>query len=184
MGYATGEPRNFVAGDTVEWTRTLGSYPAGDSWVLSYSFRGNASTTDFTATASGDDHILTITATNSALLSSGDYTVAGYATKGAERHTVFEGRITVKANLSAMGSTYDGRTHVKKVLDAIEAVLENRATKSILDTNVEGVSISNIPHDQLLALREKYLTYYKQEVAAESIAQGGVSGSRILTRFN
>jgi hypothetical protein len=184
MGYATGEPREFTAGDTVTWDRTASGYSAADGWVLVYSFRGNASTTDYTATADGTGFTLTVSAADSALLSQGDYTVSGSVEKGFERFTVFAGRITVTANVSAMGTTFDGRTHVKKVLDAIEAVLESRATKEILQTNIEGVSISNIPHPELLELREKYMAYYKQEVAAENIAMGGASGARILTRFN
>jgi len=194
MGYATGEPREFVSGDTVKWERNIDGKTAADGWGLVYSFRGNGVEYDYTATASGTSFELTIEPADSALLAAGDYTVAGYAQKMVaqpdgslvigERHTVFEGRMSVKANLFTAGATFDGRSHVKKVLDAIEAVLENRASKEILTTNIEGVSISNIPHGELMQLREKYLAYYKQELAAENLAAGGATGARILTRFN
>lgn len=184
MGYATGEPREFVSGDTVKWSRSIDGKAANDGWVLVYSFRGNGVEYDYTATADGTTFELEILPAESALLAAGDYTVAGYVAKAGERFTVFEGRMSVKANLFTAGATFDGRSHVKKVLDAIEAVLENRASKEILTTNIEGVSISNIPHGELMQLREKYLAYYKQELAAENLAAGGATGARILTRFN
>ena len=86
-------------------------------------------------------------------------------------------------DLEAAGSSYDGRTHVKKTLDAIEAVLENRATKEIEESTIEGVMIKRIPHEQLLVFRQKYLTWYRQEQAAEKLKLGMGSGNIILTRF-
>jgi|TARA_Y100000310_G_scaffold16994_1_gene16881 hypothetical protein len=100
-----------------------------------------------------------------------------------ERYLVWSGRIKVLVNLEASGSGYDGRTHVKKVLDAIEAVLESRASKEVLESNVEGVALKRIPHAELLELREKYLGYYKHELAAENLDAGLASGRMVLTRF-
>ena len=100
-----------------------------------------------------------------------------------ERYLVWSGRINVLADLEAAGSSYDGRTHVKKVLDSIESVLENRASKEVLESNVEGVQLKRIPHTELLELREKYLGYYKQELSAENLDAGLSSGRMVLARF-
>ena len=99
-----------------------------------------------------------------------------------ERYLVWSGRIKVLADLES-ASTHDGRTHVKKVLDAIEAVLENRASKEVLDSDIEGVQLRRIPHAELLEMREKYLSYYRQELAAESIKAGRQTGRMVLARF-
>ena len=90
--------------------------------------------------------------------------------------------MNVLADLES-ASTHDGRTHVKKVLDAIEAVLENRASKEVLDSDIEGVQLRRIPHAELLEMREKYLSYYRQELAAESIKAGRQTGRMGLARF-
>lgn len=180
---ATKEPDQVRAGDTIKWEKDLADYPADDSWVLKYAFRGNSATIDITASASGKKHTVTISAATSASYDTGVFDVLGWVEKSSERYTVYSGTIEVLADLEAAGSSYDGRTHVKKTLDAIEAVLENRATKEILESTIEGVQIKRIPHEELMAMRGRYLAWYKEELAAESIKLGMGTGRTILTRF-
>ena len=180
---STKEPDQVRAGDTIKWEKELADYPADDSWVLKYSFRGNSATIDLTASASGSKHAITIAAATSTAYTSGVYDVLGFVEKGSERYTVYSGTIEILADLEAAGSTYDGRTHVKKTLDAIEAVLENRATKEILESNIEGVSIKRIPHTDLIIMRGRYLAWHKEEQAAENIKLGMGTGRNIFTRF-
>lgn len=177
------EPTSIRAGDTLNWTKTLDDYPADDSWVLSYAFRGSPGTFDITAGSSGADHSVSVAAATTTSYDAGFYDVLGYVDKSSERYSVYEGRIEVLADLEAAGSSYDGRTHVKKTLDAIESVLENRASKEILESTIEGVAIKRIPHEDLIAMRGKYLDWYRQEQAAEKLARGLGTGRNILTRF-
>lgn len=177
------EPSKFRAGDTVKWKRTLDSYKANDGWTLTYAFRGTAGTIDITASADGADHLVDVAPTTSTSYSAGIYDVVGYVSKGTERHTVYSSRIEVLIDLANAGSSYDGRTHTKKVLDSIEAVLENRATKEIEESTIEGVMIKRIPHEKLIMLRQKYLSWYQQEQSAERLKLGKGSGRTILTRF-
>ena len=95
---------------------------AQNSWPLKYAFRGSAGTIDITSSADGDEHLVSVAPTASAAYSAGIYDVMGWAEKGSDRYTVFTSRIEVLVDLEAAGSSYDGRTHVKKTLDAIEAV--------------------------------------------------------------
>ena len=177
------EPAVFRAGDTVKWKRSLDCYKASDSWVLKYAFRGTPGEIDITASADGDEHLVSISPTTSAAYSAGFYDVVGYVEKGSDRHTIFTSRVEVLVDLSAAGSSYDGRSHVKKTLDAIEAVLENRATKEIEESTIEGVAIKRISHENLIMFRQKYLQWYQQEQAAEKLKLGKGSGRVILTRF-
>tara|TARA_Y100000593_G_scaffold90278_1_gene176351 strand:+ start:4642 stop:5196 length:555 start_codon:yes stop_codon:yes gene_type:complete len=179
---ATKEPEKFTAGDSVTWKKSLADYPA-PLWVLTYSMRGTAGAIDFTATADELDHLIELSAATSSAFESGIYDVQGYATKGSERATVFTGKMEVVANLAAEGSSYDGRSHVKRTLDNIEAVIEKRASKEILESNVAGVALKRISHVELLELREKYLAYYRQEQSAEKLKGGKQSGMNILSRF-
>ena len=173
---ATKEPTQIRAGDTIKWEKTLDDYPAGGSeWVLKYAFRGTAGVIDVTATADGTDHLVSIAPATSTSYASGHYDVLGFVEKGSDRYTIFTGRIE--------GSSYDGRTHTKKVLDKIEAVLESRATKEILESMIEGVQIKRIPHEELILMRSKYLQWHQQEIAAEKIAAGMGTGRNILARF-
>ena len=183
MAEATKEPVKVRAGDTISWTKSLADYSATDGWALAYAFRGNAGTIDVTSTASGADHAVNIAPATSTAFGPGIYEVQGYAEKAGDRHTVYVGRIEVLPDLAAQGASYDGRSHVKKVLDAIEAVLENRATKEIEESTIEGVQIKRIPHEQLIAMRSKYLSWYSQELAAERLGRGEATGRTILTRF-
>lgn len=193
MAEAIKEPVKVRAGDTISWTKSLADYPATEGYALAYAFRGNSSTIDVTSTASGADHEVNIAPSTSTAFDPGTYEVQGYVTKMVaqadgslvvgERHTVYVGRIEVLPDLAAQGSSYDGRSHVKKVLDAIEAVLENRATKEIEESTIEGVQIKRIPHEQLIAMRSKYLSWHNQELAAERLGRGEATGRTILTRF-
>lgn len=179
----TKEPESFRAGDTVEWKKSLDSYKASDGWTLSYSFRGISGTIDCTAAADGHDHLISLPPTTTTAYSEGIYDVVGSVTKGTNRHTVYSSRIEVLVDLANAGSSYDGRSHVEKTLRAIEAVIERRATKEVLESSIEGVTVKRYDHAQLLELRAKYARLYDQELAAERLKLGKGSGNRILVRF-
>lgn len=70
------------------------------------------------------------------------------------------GRLTVQPDPTAAP---DGEltTHAERVLAAIEAVIENRATKDQQSYSIAGRSITRIPVAELLELRKQY----KAEVA-------------------
>lgn len=179
----TNEPEQFRAGDTVQWKKSLDLYKADESWSITYSMRGVSGVIDITGTADGSDHLISISAATSSAYTAGIYDVVGYVEKDSERHTIFSSRIEVLPDIAAAGSSYDGRTHVARTLANIEATIESRASKEILESMIEGVQIKRIPHEDLLKLRSKYLQWYQQEQAAERIKLGKGSGRRILTRF-
>src|SRR3990167_1080353 len=93
----TTEPAEVRAGDTVEWTKSLGDYPASDGWTLKYAMRGPM-VIDITATASGSSYAVSVAKTVSALWIAGLYYWQAYVEKGSDRHTVGTGRITIAPN--------------------------------------------------------------------------------------
>lgn len=187
MQIQTIEPAAFIKGDTVKFTKSLPDYLPADGWALSYAFVLEAASSDqqtVDATDNGDgSHLITISATDSAGFSVGWYAWQATVTKAAERYTVAAGRVQVKPDFATLTSGYDARSHVKKVLDAIEAVLEQRATEEQSYIMIGQTQITNIPHGDLLALRSKYLAEYRSEQAAERIARGEASGRQIRVRF-
>lgn len=74
-------------------------------------------------------------------------------------------------------------THAQKVLAAIEAVLENRATQDQDSLSIGNRQLRRTPIADLLLLRDKY----KSEVAIENnrslIASGRKTRNRIKVRF-
>jgi len=180
----TREPEIIVAGDTVKWNREdlTADYPASAGWSLSYELRSTAAAITIAATASGDIFQVVVSAATSAVYAAGIYAWAAFVAKGAERFRVRAGQLEVKPNLAAAGAA-DRRTHVKKVLDAIEAVLEARATRDQQEVSIEGRMLRYMPLPELLVFRSAYQAEYQRELAAERIAQGLSGRTRILTRF-
>src|SRR5436190_4803275 len=131
----TSEPSQFIAGDTVTWLKSLTDYAASDGWTLTYEFRGNTRKT-IVCSADGSDFLATIDAATSATFAAGRYFVFGYATKAGARYTVWQGEVVVKQNPAAGSSAFDGRTHARKCLGAIEAVLEGNASREEADYSI------------------------------------------------
>ncbi len=180
------EPTEIIAGDTTKWKRIdLSDYPAS-TWTLKYVFRG-PSVQNITAIADGNNFSVTISAAISANWVAGDYVWEAYVTKGAgenlERYRIDSGYLKVKPNLEGVAGIYDGRTYVKKVLDAIEATIEGTATKEQASITVAGRTLTRRTIEELLALRDKFRVEYVAEQKAEKIKNGLATGGKILTRF-
>lgn len=133
----TVEPEVIVAGDTVKWKKSLDHYKASDGWTLTYYIRG-AVKTDVTATASGDDHLVTISASTTAQWSPGTYWWIARVSKSGEAYTVANGIFKVKENLAGIAGTYDGRSHARRVLEALESVREEVAAKGYAEIEIAG----------------------------------------------
>lgn len=182
MTTPTIEPQIVAAGDTIIWQRTYADYPA-PTWTLKYALRG-ASVINITGTASGTAHLITVTAATSANWLPGIYTWQGYVENAAgERHTVAVGTLQVNRDLTAVTETYDGRSHARKVLEAIEAVLEGRAAIDQEEMTHDGLQLKRTPIPDLIILREKYKREVQNEEIGEKVRQGLASGRKILVRF-
>ena len=180
------EPTSFIAGDTVSWTKSLADFDAADSWALTYEFRGNIRKT-ITADADGSNFLATITAAISATFTPGTYYVTAYATKAGERFTVWQGRCEIKFNPAQGHGSYDGRSHARKCLEAIEKTLEGNMAREEADYSINFGGTSRqlrlCTKPELIQARNYYLAEVRREEQAERIAQGRKSGNRILTRF-
>ena len=186
MAIPSKEPEAFRAGDTVEWTKSFSDYPANDGWVLTYALRGKT-IINITATASGADHSVNLTAAQTASYNPGDYRWESYLTKSSlsKRHTVADGLITILVNLAGISTGfYDGRSHVKKVLDSIEAVIEKRATQEDLSTSIDGQTVvGRMPFDQLVMMHDRYKAFYQKELDATRFKDTGINPRRIGLRL-
>ena len=99
-----------------------------------------------------------------------------------ERYTISTGTLTVRANLPAQFTGFDGRSHAQKVLDAIEATMEGRATKAQESIQINNRQIQYLKPEELIKWRSFYKAEVAREKTAEKVAQGEDPGNRILTQ--
>lgn len=182
----TSEPSALRSGDTWKWTKSLADYPASAGWTLKYRFKNAAGGFEIVASASGDDHAVSVAAATTSGYATGSYSWMAWVEGGSsEKYTVDTGVLTVNADYRAgtnsAATPLDDRTHARIVLDAIEAVIQNRATRDQESYEIAGRSLKRTPIADLLKLRQ----HYKAEVAAQDAASalGLGTGRRIQFRI-
>ena len=159
-------PKSITAGDSAEWVITLSDYPA-PTWDLTYALVSSTSqilitSLQYEATTS---HIIRLTTSTTSAYQAGDYSYQLYASDGTDRYIVESGQITVRPNYADASSGYDARSFAKRALDAIEAVIESRASQSQLEYSIAGRQLKYIPPADLLLLRDRFRTEYNAELA-------------------
>lgn len=175
-----GEPARLIAGDTAKWLKALPDYPAGDGWVLTYSLVNSLQRISFSATASGDEHLVTVAASTTAAWVAGAYTWRAQVALAGEVFTVGSGSITVAPSFA---TAKDGRTQARRMLDAVEATLEGRASSDVEQLMISGRSVKHLPVADLLTLRDRLRLDVAREEAAERAAAGLPARGRVMVRF-
>lgn len=136
-------PDEFSAGTTVTYRRQLSDYPASTGWTLTLYLAG-VKAASAVATASGDDHVITLTAAETADLTPGVYKWAERVANAAgEVHDVGSGVVTVAPDLSQAG---DG-THqdwLERAIAALKAHIEGRLPAALESYQVAGRVISKM----------------------------------------
>ncbi len=173
----TTEPSEITAGDTATWKKSLSDFLASDSWVLTYALVKTNKLIEIIAAADGDDYLVEELPTVTTDWDPGIYHYQAYVTKATERYQVGEGTIEVLEDF-ATTTGFDGRSHAKKTLDAIEAVLEDKATQDQLSYSIGGRSLSRFSWEELTGARN----YYRAEYLKEE-RKAGRASSKIKTEF-
>jgi hypothetical protein len=184
--YPTSEPNELQLGDFWAWKKTdlSDDYPTA-SYSLSYEFNlvdgSTAANFTLTATESNDEYIIETSSTTS--YTAGEYNWVSYITRSSDsaRIKLSEGFTEIQQNYATTTSSV--RSHVKKVLDAIEAVIENRATMDQSSMSIAGRSLSRLTVDELMTFRDRYKTEYLKEVKQARIKNKKDSGNSIKVRF-
>jgi hypothetical protein len=177
----TVEPSEVRAGDTWTWERSLSDYPA-PTWTLAYALLNAAGKISITAAASGTDHLVSVAAATTANYTPGTYSAVGRVTSGTEAVTVWTGSIQVLPNLAA-ATSYDDRSHARRVLQAIEAVIEGRASSDQQEIQIGDRMLKKIPIGDLLKLRDSYTLEVASEESASRLAQGIGGRGRVMVRL-
>jgi hypothetical protein len=181
------EPEQVRAGDTWHWRREdlAPDYPASQ-WTLTYRFKNEAGGFEAVASADGDYFNVVVAAATTANYSAGRYAWQAQVSKGAEKYTVSEAELVVQGSLfsGTAAAANDQRSHARKVLDAIEAVLERRATQDQMEYEIAGRRLKRTAIGDLLVLRDRYRAEVAREEAAERAAAGLPDKRRLYVRLN
>ena len=157
----------------------LTAFPAPE-WSLSVILRGPGAI-ELSATPSGTQHLITATAAETSQWLAGHYWYSVRVASAGEVHQVDEGTLEVKPDLATVTGPYDGRGHVERVVDAIEAVIQGRASIDQSRYKINGRELERTPLGDLLKLRDQY----REELRRMKMAKGGQSllGRNVLVRF-
>ena len=186
INFPTTEPIELQLGDFWAWKRVDLStdYPT-DAYSLSYEFNLNegATASNFTLTASeaNDEYIISTSSTTS--YTKGTYNWIAYITKTANsaRIKIGEGFTEIQENYATTSASV--RSHAKIVLDAVEAVIENRATMDQSSMSIAGRSLSRMSIDELMTFRDRYKTEYLKELKISRIKNKKGSGNTVKVKF-
>ena len=168
----------FRIGFKYSWDEVIENYPSS-SYTAKITFTNATATATITATAN-DDGSYKFTVAGNTFTTAGDYRATLYIIDGGDNILIEEIDITV---LPSVSSAVDARSHSKKVLDAIKAVLENRATVDQQSISIAGVSLSRMSIDQLLQLKNYYEQLYKQEQREEAMERGEKSPNSVQVKL-
>lgn len=163
------------AGTNLSWTGESETYPS-DTWThrvlfvnaaQKYVVNGNAGT--FEAKANVTEN-----------WEPGRYRWSWIVESGDDRHILEQGEIEIQPNPVHAG---DYRTHCEKMIAAIEATLEDRATDDELSISSKGKSLARHSLEELKSL----LIYYQNRLAdhiRKEAAKQGKDVTTIRARFN
>jgi hypothetical protein len=187
--YSTKEPSTLVLGDFWAWKRDdlAETYPVG-SYSLTFEFHqdvGGGGNHKFTLTAVEANSTYYIEAASSSTTSYtvGDYIWEAYITKTSDSNRIMvdSGRTSITQNLA--NTNADLRSHAKKVLDNIQAVIEGRATIDQSSMSIAGRSLSRMSVDELMTFRDRYKAEYLKEIKLARIRNGQGTGNTPKVRF-
>lgn len=177
-----------TAGDTLRYTVPSPAYPSTDGWTVSLRLVSLTPGQDpilVPGTQSDGQHIVEASATITASWPAGAYTWIEFVSRGAERHTLGRGQVTIEPNPLELAAGTDTRSLAERTLAALEQAYATWASTKgtvkrykIMEREMEFHSAAEI---------QAQITFWGNKVKAERgaarIAAGGKPRNRLLVRF-
>ena len=179
-----GEPTTLILGNTWTWRRddlVTAGFALSDGWAMSYRVTGAAGAYGFSGTNDGNGWLVNVLPSAQNTFVAGQFTLVGFMTLGGDRRQFLSMGLTVNPD-PALGSV-DLRSHARKVLTNIEAVLEGRATLDQMSYTIDGRRLDRTPLADLMNMRDRYRRDVARETQAEQVSQHKGNRRRVLTRF-
>ncbi|WHP66894.1 hypothetical protein [Phaeobacter inhibens] len=131
---------------------------------------------DLAASGQDENHLLHALASTTANWKPGHYRYELRVSDGDDVLAAATGEVRIAPDLSSQTAGVDSRDHVRKVLDAIEAVIENRASIDQQSYQINNRSLQRTPLGDLLKLRARY----RAELSAKKAARKGRGFGRTI----
>ena len=187
--YPTQEPDLLVVGDRWTWRRPdlAADYPPAD-YALTYEFHedsggGGSHKFTITATETTTEYLIEIASATTAAYTAGEYNWYAFITRSSDSQRIAIDEGHTKLELNFANTNADNRSHAKKVLDAIEATIEGRASQDQMSYSIAGRSLSRMSIDDLLKFRDRYRAEYNREIKKLRIKNKQDTGNTIKVRF-
>jgi hypothetical protein len=179
---ANNEPFQLRAGDTWVWNRQdlANDYPA-PTWTLKYAFKNAVQHFELTAAADGTFFAASVAMSTTANYVAGKYSWVAWVETASERHEVDRGWLTVLPAFTGT-TVLDDRSHARKVLEALEALIEGKATADQMEYTIGSRSLKRIPPADLITWRDKYRGLVFAEDAAER-RRNGYGAGRLVAKL-
>ena len=154
----------IIAGNTINWKKTTlySDYP-NSAYAIAYQATLNGTPgTSFTVTGSvtSEEWIFSITHTDSASITPGIYQWNLYVT-----------------------TSVDVQSHARKVLSAVEAVIEGRASQDQMSYSIAGRSLSRMSIQDLMFFRDQYKAEWTKEKRLQRAKAGKGHDGQIISYF-
>jgi hypothetical protein len=179
-----------VAGDTLDFEVDVPDYPSTDGWTLKYRLIPQFTTptqAPITITASGNadgTYQVQQGPTDTANWQPGAYGWSRWVEKVGARQTLTsshdQGEVQIQQNPATAVQGYDTRSHARKMLEAIEACLVNRAstTQRELVAYTIGSRSQTFDSEDSRARLEELADKYRWKVANEDNRAGIAAGQK------
>ena len=180
-------PRSIVIGDLVQFKLTQFStdYPNTSHSMTFMARSGTGANVEFSIAASnsGDDYLFSASSAATSAFVAGlyHYQIEVLETSSNNRLILDQGELDVTVDLDV--NAVDPRTHAEKMLQKIEAVLENRADADVSSYSIAGRSLTKMTPEELLTWRDNYRREVKAYRRQLDVKHGRKTSSTILMRF-
>ena len=180
-------PKSIVIGDLVQFKLTQFStdYPNTSHSMTFMARSGTGANVEFSIAASnsGDDYLFSASSAATSAFTAGlyHYQIEVLETSTNNRLIVDQGELDVTVDLDV--NAVDPRTHAEKMLQKIEAVLENRADADVSSYSIAGRSLTKMSPEELLTWRDNYRREVKAYRRKLDVKHGRKTSSSILMRF-
>lgn len=161
-------PQTWSAGIRTTFQLALTAYPASQGWQAVLYLRG-ADAIDVLSVADNNLHVFDVTSAVSTAWKAGHYGYSLRVKRGAdadlEMDEIESGVVQIMADVLNLSAGQDFRSHAQRTLDAIEAVLESRATMDQERYRINNRELYRTPIETLKKLRDQYRAEVAREIA-------------------
>lgn len=181
---ATCAPERVTRGDTVQFILDLPDYRPAGGWVATWSAVQSDDVARITASDNLDGrHFFAAAPTETEGWAAGLYRYQVRVVGAGASHPIESGRVEVLENFALIdaGAGLDVRSHNERVVDALRAMMEGKASVDQASLSVDGQSLSRYSFTELRELLATYEWRLRQERNQE---RGGRPDTHRQVRFS